>query len=91
MEEVLRVAIAGASGIGKHHAKWFHQAGAQVVGFCGSNEASVAATSKALKGLFPFSGRGYWDLDQMLAEETPDLLDVCLPNEAHFDCVQRAF
>ena len=58
MEEVLRVAIAGASGIGKHHAKWFHQAGAQVVGFCGSNEASVAATSKALKGLFPFSGRG---------------------------------
>ncbi len=91
MEEVLRVAIAGASGIGKHHAKWFHQAGAQVVGFFGSNDASVAATSKALKGLFPFSGRGYWDLDQMLAEETPDLLDVCLPNEAHFDCVQRAF
>ena len=32
MEEVLRVAIAGASGIGKHHAKWFHQAGTQVVG-----------------------------------------------------------
>lgn len=91
MQEMLRVAIAGASGIGKHHAKWFHQAGAQVVGFWGSSEESVAATSQVLCDLFPFAGQGYCDLDQMLAEESPDLLDVCLPNEAHFDCVQRAF
>jgi predicted dehydrogenase len=90
MEEVLRVAIAGASGIGKHHAKWFHQAGAQVVGFLGSNAESVAATSQSLRDIFPFAGRGYCDLDQLLAEEAPDLVDVCLPNEAHFDCVKRA-
>ena len=25
MERAPRVAIAGASGIGKHHAKWFHK------------------------------------------------------------------
>ena len=91
MEKVLRVAIAGASGIGKHHAKWFHQAGAEVVGFLGSSEESVAATSQVLGDLFPFAGRGYCDLDQMLAEESPDVLDVCLLNEAHFDAVQRAF
>ena len=90
MEEVLRVAIAGASGIGKHHAKWFHQAGAQVVGFLGSSEESTVATSEALRDIFPFSGRGYCDLDQLLAEEAPDLVDVCLPNEAHFDCAKRA-
>ena len=90
MKEGLRVAVAGANGIGKHHAKWFDQAGAQVVGFLGSNEQSITATSQVLREVFPFSGRGYWDLDQMLAEETPDILDVCLPNEAHFDCVQRA-
>ena len=90
MEEVLRVAIAGASGIGKHHAKWFHQAGTQVVGFLGSSEESVTATSQALRDIFPFAGRGYCNLDQLLTAEAPDLVDVCLPNEAHFDCVKRA-
>ena len=65
------VAIAGASGIGKHHAKWFHQAGARVVGFLGSNEERVAATSEALRAIFPFSGRGYWDFDRLLVESGP--------------------
>ncbi len=90
MEKPLRVAIAGASGIGKHHAKWFHLAGAQVVGFLGRNRESVAATERVLRDIFPFSGQGYWDLDQLLSEEAPDVVDVCLPNEAHFACVKCA-
>ena len=90
MERGLRVATAGASGIGKHHAKWFHRAGAQVVGFLGRKRESVAATEGVLRDIFPFSGRGYWDLDQLLTQEAPDVVDVCLPNEAHFDCVKRA-
>ena len=90
MERPLRVAIAGASGIGKHHAKWFHRVGAQVVGFLGRSRESAAATECALGDIFPFAGRGYWDLDQLLTEEAPDVVDVCLPNEAHFDCVKYA-
>ena len=90
MERALRVAIAGASGIGKHHAKWFHRVGAQVVGFWGRNRESVAATERVLRDIFPFSGRGYWDLDQLLTEEAPDVVDICLPNEAHFDSVKCA-
>ena len=90
MERALRVAIAGASGIGKHHAKWFHHAGAQVVGFLGRSRESAAATERVLRNIFPFSGRGYRDLDQLLSEEAPDVVDVCLPNEAHFDCVKCA-
>ena len=90
MGRALRVAIAGASGIGKHHAKWFHRAGAQVVGFLGRSRESAAATERVLRDIFPFSGQGYWDLDQLLSEEAPDVVDVCLPNEAHFDCVTRA-
>ena len=50
-EEAMDVAIAGANGIGKHHAKWFHQAGARVVGFLGRNEESVAAASEALRDI----------------------------------------
>ena len=84
------VAIAGASGIGKHHAKWFHQAGARVVGFLGSSEERVAATSEALRAIFPFSGRGYWDFDRLLEVERPNVVDVCLPNGAHYDCAKRA-
>lgn len=90
MERDLRVAIAGASGIGKHHAKWFHRVGAQVVGFLGRSRESVAATERVLRDTFPFSGQGYWDLDQLLTKEVPDVVDVCLPNEAHFDCVKCA-
>ena len=90
MERPLRVAIAGASGIGKHHAKWFHRVGAQVVGFLGRSRETVAATERVLRDIFPFSGRGYWDLDRLLTEEVPDVVDVCLPNEAHFDCVKGA-
>ena len=90
MERALRVAIAGASGIGKHHAKWFHRAGAQVVGFLGRSRESAAAAEGVLRDIFPFSGQGYWDLDQLLSEEAPDVVDVCLPNEAHFDCVKCA-
>lgn len=48
MERGLRVAIAGASDIGKHHAKWFHRVGAQVVGFLGRCRESVAATERVL-------------------------------------------
>ena len=90
MKEMLRVAIAGASGIGKHHAKWFHQSGAQIVGILGSSEESVNATLHGLDDVLPSAGRGYWDLDRLLTAEAPDVVDVCLPNEAHFDCVRRA-
>ena len=90
MERAPRVAIVGASGIGKHHAKWFHRAGAQVVGFLGRSRESAAATERVLGDIFPFSGQGYWDLDRLLSEEAPDVVDVCLPNEAHFDCVKCA-
>ncbi len=90
MERPLRVAIAGASGIGKHHAKWFHRVGAQVVGFLGRSRESAAATERVLRNIFPFSGQGYWDLDRLLIEEVPNVVDVCLPNEAHFDCVKCA-
>lgn len=90
MERPLRVAIAGASGIGKHHAKWFHRVGAQVVGFLGRSRESAAATERVLRDIFPFAGRSYWDLERLLTEEEPDVVDICLPNEAHFDCAKCA-
>ncbi len=36
-----------------------------------------------------FGTTPYFDLDEMLATETPDLVSLCLPNEGHFDTTLR--
>ena len=81
----LRVAVAGAAGIGKHHAKWYHRWGCDVVGFLGSSEESCARTEAALREVFPFAGRGYASMTALLDSEKPDLVDVCTPNAMHFE------
>jgi len=86
MSEPLRVAVAGASGIGKHHAKWFAASGCEVVAFCGSSETTARATASVLADLFGFRGRAYSDLSQMVVQECPDILDVSTPNALHFEC-----
>ena len=91
MDEQLRIVVAGASGIGKHHAKWWHQiSDCEVVGFLGSSEASCVATEQSLRELFGFAGKGYWNMEQLLAEERPHVVDMCIPNEQHFDCTLQA-
>ncbi len=78
-----RVALIGASGIGKHHARWWTLEGAEVCAFAGSTERSVAATREMLATHIAFSGRGYTDVQQMLEEEQPDYVDVCSPTPCH--------
>jgi len=73
----------GASGIGKHHAKWWHIEGADVCGFVGTSPESVARTHEAIKAMFPFSGRGYVSLDRLIEAERPDVVDVCSPPSTH--------
>tara|TARA_Y100000588_G_scaffold388501_1_gene488850 strand:- start:1893 stop:2867 length:975 start_codon:yes stop_codon:yes gene_type:complete len=91
MDEKLRIVVVGASGIGKHHAKWWHQIkGCEVVGFLGSNEANCASTEHTLRELFGFAGKGYWDMEKLLSIEHPHIVDVCVPNEQHFNCVLQA-
>lgn len=80
-----RVAIVGASGIGQHHARWYHLSGAEVAAFVGTSEASCARTSALLRESFGFSGRGYRDLGEMLRQEQPDVVAVCSPPHLHRD------
>ena len=79
----LKCAVIGASGIGKQHAKWYHLEGCQVVAFAGRSPESVAKTTANLKTLFPFEGRGYCDVQEMLKKERPDIVSVCSPPEMH--------
>lgn len=90
MSRPLRVAVAGASGIGRHHANWHARSGADVVAFLGSQPDRCRQTTAQLTDLFGFSGKGYTRLDELLEQESPDVVDVCLPNDQHYDCVTQA-
>lgn len=90
MVERPKVAVLGASGIGRHHANWWNMEGADVVAFLGSNGESVSATTGVLKELFGFAGRGYVDLNELIAAEKPDIVDVCLPPKLHYDACRVA-
>jgi predicted dehydrogenase len=85
-----RVAVLGASGIGRHHANWWTVEGAEVCAFLGSSRESVAATAEKLAGMFGFTGNGYTDLAELLATEKPDIVDVCTPPEHHFEHTRAA-
>ena len=80
----LKVAVIGASGIGKNHARWFHQHGCDVCAFAGSSPESVQRTQKVLEESFGFSGRGYSDVSTMLREAKPDAVCVSSLPPLHF-------
>jgi len=78
-----RVAILGASGIGKHQGKWYAMEGCDVVAFLGSSPSTVEHTAAAMRDLFGFDGRGYTDLDALLSKESLDAVSVCTPHDLH--------
>lgn len=81
----MRVVIIGARGIGKQHAKWFHREGAEVVAFAGNKPDLLPHTERALQSLFPFTGRGYSNLEEMFANESPEIAVVSSPHAHHVD------
>ena len=86
----VRVAVVGARGIGKHHAKWWTIEGARVCAFAGTSPESVAKTRAALVDLFGFDGAGYTRLEEMIEKERPDIVDVCSPPAYHGGHVRTA-
>ena len=86
----VRVAVLGASGFGRHHAKWYATLGCEVVAFLGSSPASVARTASALREAFGFDGEGYSSLDELLSAARPDAVSVCTPLPLHADHARAA-
>jgi predicted dehydrogenase len=82
----MKVAILGASGIGKNHARWFTGHGCEVVSFLGSSPESIAATTQLLRDSIGFVGKGYSDLAALLRETQPDI--VCISNPPKLHCEQ---
>ena len=75
----LKVAVVGTGQWGEQHARVF--AGRRDTTLCavvGRNPERTRARAQA------YETTAYTDLDAMLDREQPDLVTVCLPNEAHF-------
>jgi hypothetical protein len=80
----MRIAIIGASGFGKYHAREFKNAGAEVVALVGSSKDSSAKTAESLKKDFGISAKPYWNIKDMLKIEKIDMVSICTPPNLHF-------
>ncbi len=78
-----RVAVIGASGIGKHHANWWTLEGAHVCAIVGTRRESLEKAVDGLRKLFPFQGEAFTETGTMLREMQPDIVDVCSPPPWH--------
>jgi predicted dehydrogenase len=90
MTPELSAAVIGASGIGKHHAKWFHRLGCSLDAIAGTSTESAAATGENLRDMFGFDGEGYASVQDMLGAGRYDLISVCSPEKFHYDHFMRA-
>ncbi len=93
-QKKLRVAILGASGIGKNHAAWFAKNNCEVVAFAGSKPEKLAATRQVLQSRLGYTPNAYADIPQLLEAETPDAVCISTPPELHFQhaklCLQAS-
>jgi predicted dehydrogenase len=71
-------------------ARELHAAGADVVAFVGTCEASLAAAAADLSRLGLPRARGYVGLDAMLEAEELDALAILSPVETHAACLEAA-
>src|SRR3989344_4948161 len=83
------VAVLGASGIGKFHAREFERAGADVAVILGSSQNSAEQTAAALHAAYGFRPRAYADLEALLEVESLDAVSICTPRGLHYDQARR--
>lgn len=75
----MRVALVGAGGWGRQHARVFSSR--PDVEFCAVAGRSPERTQARAD---EFGVRAYTDINEMLEKERPDLVSLCLPNQGHF-------
>ncbi len=79
LEQPIKIAVVGAGRWGYHHARIF--AARPDVYLCAIVGRTPQRTEERAQH---FGTRAYTDLAEMLGREQPDLVSVCLPNQAHF-------
>lgn len=78
-----KVAIFGASGIGRHHAAWWKAAGAPVCAILGRTAPTANESASRLSESLGHSVAAFHNLDDLLHAAKPDIVDVCTPDAWH--------
>lgn len=87
--ESVRIAVIGASGIGKNHAAWFQKHGADVVAFAGSSAESVTRTAEVLTEKLGKTPTGYDSVETLLKAEHLNAVCIASPPERHYEHVSQ--
>ena len=77
----MKIAILGASGIGKFHARTFDRLNVEINSILSSSIVKGEATSQDLKDSLGLNVDYYDDLEMLLNESKPDAVAICTPNE----------
>jgi predicted dehydrogenase len=75
----MRVAVVGAGGWGRQHARAFAEHPSAELAGIWSRDIDRARVRAA-----EYHTEGFDDLDRMISEAQPELISVCLPNTEHF-------
>ncbi len=84
----LKIAILGASGIGRFHFREFARAGVKVTAILGSSYETAERTAVMLSSEFGLRPKAYSELGVLIEAERPDAASVCTPPELHYDQVK---
>src|SRR5690242_15129554 len=96
---MVKVGIAGIGFMGVTHFKALQNVkGARVAAICTRDEKKLAGDWRSVQGNFGDAGgtqdlskvARYRDFDEMLADESLDLIDICLPTPLHRDATIAA-
>ncbi len=85
----IKVAVLGASGIGKYHAREYKNAGCEVAAILGSTDNSSKRTAEMLKNQFGISAKPYYNIDALLQNEKLDAVSICTPPKYHYGYVKK--
>jgi len=83
----MQVAILGARGIGRVHARIFHELGVDIVAVLGSTEKTAEAVANSINSEYTVSSRPFTNLNILLDEVEPNMVSICTPAELHYDAL----
>lgn len=85
----LKIAVLGASSIGKFHVREFARAGTDVTAILGSSKETADNTAQALSLSYGVHPRAYTELDRLIEIEQLDAVSICTPARMHYDQVKK--
>ena len=85
----IKIAILGATGIGKFHARNFSNLNVEINSILSSSEVTGKATSKDLRDSLGLEVDYYNDLDLLLNQSSPEAVVISTPNKFHYEQILK--